>query len=1006
MRPLKTALLALVMCPALCLAKTEIPIRTMSYFPDGRDIVCLNGENRYTRGLYGTHTRFRLETSDRPVFATYDKLDSYNFRFFLSVGGTQTQLDSTDWCEARYRGGYRIYTLKDESWGGGTVKLTAMASFSSERAIWRFELSGFDSPVSLRALKVHIAGTSFTRDGDLGIDPREAFDPSDSGEGLQDISWEPESVSYCIYDHRGELFVPQREQGDEIFAREQELCSRIMDQVVIDTPDPFFNTLGVNLMAAADGIYDGKTVLHGANGWRTTYAGWRGGYINDVVGWNERAKSHFRAYSKSMVRDVPPIYDHPQQDPEKNLCRSAHVWGTPMYSNGYICRLPERTDQMSHYDMNLNFIDELMTHFCYDADTSFMREMWPTIVLHHEWEKRNFDPDGDHLYDAYCCIWASDALYYNSGAVTHSSAYNYRANLLTARIAELIGEDPEPYRREAEAILEAMNSRLWMEDRGHWAEYQDFMGYKRLHKSAAIWSIYTPIDCEACTPEQAFRATRYVDECIPRIPVRFEYDKKAAEELGLSLPKISDEYFTISTTDWLPYVWSTNNVAHEEVANMALAYLQAGRNDSGFQLLKSDLLDAMYLGQCPGNFGQISYYDKAKNEAYRDFADNVGTTSRAIINGLFGIIPDAMNGKCVIKPAFPDDWDEASVKTPYLSYRFHREGHFDVYEIEQNFPQDLRIIVRTNAGGGAYLQTEGTSERSQVIRVDRRKLPKALKHKDITASRKKVSSKSYMKKMGLGDISARVGRKSVMVDISSHFNSNVDDIFRNEYLSPRSPYTTLSLPKQGVGEWCIPDEMHTIEDDGFRASIRDGVFDTGLGLRFLSPAEGHNIVYTSLWDNYPESVTIPLEGRARYAYLLMAGSTNSMQSRIENGTVTVTYADGSCDIMSLENPINWCPIEQDYYTDDYAFWSAPKKPYRVLLDSGLTSRELNIRFRAAAENDMQLFDAVKTTDRVIENGAAQILKFPLKRFRKLKSITVSTLSNDVVIGLMGITLEK
>src|SRR5574344_2012420 len=176
MRPLKTALLALVMCPALCLAKTEIPIRTMSYFPDGRDIVCLNGENRYTRGLYGTHTRFRLETSDRPVFATYDKLDSYNFRFFLSVGGTQTQLDSTDWCEARYRGGYRIYTLKDESWGGGSVKLTAMASFSSERAIWRFELSGFDSPVSLRALKVHIAGTSFTRDGDLGIDPREAFD--------------------------------------------------------------------------------------------------------------------------------------------------------------------------------------------------------------------------------------------------------------------------------------------------------------------------------------------------------------------------------------------------------------------------------------------------------------------------------------------------------------------------------------------------------------------------------------------------------------------------------------------------------------------------------------------------------------------------------------------------------------------------------------------------------------------------------------------------------------
>ena len=56
--------------------------------------------------------------------------------------------------------------------------------------------------------------------------------------------------------------------------------------------------------------------------------------------------------------------------------------------------------------------------------------MWPLLTLHLAWEKRNFVPDNDGLYDAYACIWASDALYYNSGAVTHSSAYNYRGNKL------------------------------------------------------------------------------------------------------------------------------------------------------------------------------------------------------------------------------------------------------------------------------------------------------------------------------------------------------------------------------------------------------------------------------------------------------------------------------------------------------------------------------------------------------------------------------------------------
>lgn len=37
-------------------------------------------------------------------------------------------------------------------------------------------------------------------------------------------------------------------------------------------------------------------------------------------------------------------------------------------------------------------------------------------------------------------VFTSDALYYNSGAVTHSSAYNYRANKLVTMLAEKIGK--------------------------------------------------------------------------------------------------------------------------------------------------------------------------------------------------------------------------------------------------------------------------------------------------------------------------------------------------------------------------------------------------------------------------------------------------------------------------------------------------------------------------------------------------------------------------------------
>lgn len=72
-------------------------------------------------------------------------------------------------------------------------------------------------------------------------------------------------------------------------------------------------------------------------------------------------------------------------------------------------------------------------------------------------------------------------------------------------------------------------------------------------------------------------------------------------------------------------------------------------------------------------------------------------------------------------------------------------------------------------------------------------------------------------------------------------------------------------------------------------------------------------------DNYPDSLSIPLSGRASHAYLMMAGSTNHMQCRIANGIVRVYYTDGTSDVLELVNPDNWCPIEQDFYVDGQAF---------------------------------------------------------------------------------------
>ncbi len=970
---------------AACVVALSAPAagkpRSLQYYPEGRDIVCVNGDNRYTRALYGGYTDFRVETSDRPLFATFSGKNHRNVRFRLKVKGKTIALEQTARCEARYHAGKRSYRLTDPAFGRGTVDVTVLAAPDEEAAVWQFQTHGLPADAVLQCVVCRVKAKSFSRWGDLNADPRDGFDPDAEETDIMTAEWKVgDGISYAVVavgvDGNYTLSTPVGAAAQALFDKAMDHHRWLASQIVFDTPDPYINTLGAALMTAADGAWDGEVWLHGAIAWRMPLNGWRAGYLADVLGLPQRARSHFSAYAQSQVTNVPPVLPHPAQDPEKGLARAAKTWGSQMYSNGYICRRPHRDDIMHHYDMNLNFIDELLWHFQYEADTTYMRKMWPVLVSHLQWEKRNFDPDDDGLYDGYCCIWASDALYYNSGAVTHASAYNYRAHALAARIAEFIGENPEYFKKEAQKTLEAMNRRLWISQRGYWAEYQDFMGLKRLHTHAALWSIYTPIDCGAASEEMAFRATQYVDSCIPHIPVVI--DRAALAERHLQ---------TISTSDWLPYEWSINNVAAEEVMHMALAYFQAGRQEEGFNLLKANIMDQAYLGDSPGNFGQVSYYDKARGELYRDFSDNTGISARTFLQGLFGIVPDALNGRCILRPGFPEHWKRASVSTPYFKYSFRRVGNKEIYEIEQNFAQPLQIVLRQNTGYG-YVETVGSSEKKQTIIVKR---PKRVRAPKPLVAAERVDGTAWGN--NFDDVQTE---RLAPVDISRSFNSQVSDIFKNFYLSPRPPYTTLQIPVHGIGDWCHPDRKVTVDESVLRQHADGGVLtvDIAGGIPFRFPQQGRNIVYTSLWDNYPDAVEIPLSGSASHAYLLMAGSTNHMQSRIDNGVVTVRYTDGSADTLRLCNPHNWCPIEQDYYEDGLAFHAAQPRPYRLDFASLRASRQL-----------MPMGDRYGYEQRYFEKGAGIVLDMPLNRSKQLQSLTLRTLSNDVVVGLMAVTLQ-
>jgi hypothetical protein len=137
---------------------------------------------------------------------------------------------------------------------------------------------------------------------------------------------------------------------------------------------------------------------------------------------------------------------------------------------------------------------------------------------------------------------------------------------------------------------------------------------------------------------------------------------------------------------------------------------------------------------------------------------------------------------------------------------------------------------------------------------------------------------------------------------------------------------------------------------------------------------------------------VPLAGKSSHVFLLMAGSTDAMKSRFDNGEIVVTYADGTTARLALHNPTTWWPIDQDYYIDDFAFARPGPLPPRVDLATG--------RIRLL---DPESF---RGQGRVVPGGAATVLDLPLDAARELKSLTVRAIANEVVIGLMSVTLAR
>ena len=228
-----------------------------------------------------------------------------------------------------------------------------------------------------------------------------------------------------------------------------------------------------------------------------------------------------------------------------------------------------------------------------------------------------------------------------------------------------------------------------------------------------------------------------------------------------------------------------------------------------------------------------------------------------LLQRFFGIQPSESEGRCVLYPDFPGDWDSCSVHTPMLDYRFRRQGSYLVFDVTQRFRHPLTIVLRQHSGMGEYAEIVGTKGVRQTLRM---KAP------------------------------------SQLPDIA--FHSAYDDA---AFLAP-------GLEEPTFEERFRPQRIEALLTDSIPFDIEpDFLIENRYvvrGVPFSVAQQGNNIA----WVSFPDTLAIPLNTKAHRAWFLLSDTPVSRDPHQSKAFFVAHYQDGTADILPLINPDNWTPV--------------------------------------------------------------------------------------------------
>lgn len=809
-------------------------------------------------------------------------------------------------------------------------------------------------------------------------------------------------------------------------------------RIRIVTPDPFLDALAKAAVHAHDGAWYPPVFVHGPMQWNYPYPGWRALFGAIMLGWHDRVSQEAKHYLGYQVKQSHQT--EPKNDPV-TLYTAQHP-ESRYYGVGRIDK-----DQ-GFYNMQTQFFDQLIQAWRWTADPELEHLLREGLELHLRWARECFDPDNDGVYESYINVWPTDSQWYNGGGTAEETAYAYvghRAARDMARRAHDT-ESADRHQQMMDKIRNGFFKWLWVQERGHSGSYREQGGHHRLHTDPWLYSIFLPVDAQLVSPEQAIESIYYSEWALQNDPQPFGGRQ-------------------VWTSNWVPGIWSVRELSPGDNYHLALAYFQAGLPDDGWALLKGTFMESGFNGLVPGNLGMPSGgvdFSDCKDMFMRTLVQGLFGYNPDYPNGQVLIkpqLPTDWDSARIALPDFSLDIKRTSNFTRVSLELARKSG----IQIEIPITSSNLLWVKNNGavipyqlqpGPGYNLVTVNLPEDSAAhIEIGHSDICYSLKPQYITVNagdslainfeggllselydpqnvfqnfnlygnhcqgvvgkkhgfhtlilkghigrmpvwkvyRVKINDE-FLEKQQLDRVFSRVPDKAKWqpVDMSQIFNADVRKVYQQSYLSPRPNTVSVRLGSDGYSPWTFyhwHSKPPKIEFDYLSGLQKGDRILTKQGVPFRFCQEPYNIAFTSLWDNYPDSIDVVVNKEGQAVWFLVAGSTNVMQNQIANAVIHLHYADGIQDSLELIPPVNFWNLSSISTHN-----GAPLQDQRTYYDS-----------------EIDKFCLPDKLPEIVALGSecnAMLLNLKLRPGVALERIRLECLSQEVVIGIMGITIMK